>query len=89
MLYERKTGKTINLTEKFDRSVEEVIWSPDSKYIFFTAEDQGYVVVMINPRGSTGYGQRVIMMCQLNNFKACKIKTINFSWLVYRFSLKN
>ena len=30
MLYERKTGKTINLTEKFDRSVEEVIWSPDS-----------------------------------------------------------
>lgn len=42
MLYERETGKIINLTENFDRSVEEVIWSPDGKFIYFTAEDQGY-----------------------------------------------
>jgi len=42
MLYERETGKTINLTENFDRSVGEVIWSPDGKFIYFTAEDQGY-----------------------------------------------
>ncbi|MEN3038873.1 MAG: S9 family peptidase [Candidatus Kryptonium sp.] len=42
MLYEKETGKIINLTENFDRSVEEVIWSPDGKFIYFTAEDQGY-----------------------------------------------
>ncbi|CUS83587.1 prolyl oligopeptidase family serine peptidase, partial [Candidatus Kryptobacter tengchongensis] len=42
MLYDRETGNIINLTENFDRSVEEVIWSPDGKFIFFTAEDQGY-----------------------------------------------
>ncbi len=42
MLYDRKTGESVNLTKNFDRSVGEVIWSPDGKFIFFTAEDQGY-----------------------------------------------
>jgi dipeptidyl aminopeptidase/acylaminoacyl peptidase len=50
MLYERSTGKIENgargdiipLTEKFDRSVAEVIWSPDSKTLYFNADDEGY-----------------------------------------------
>lgn len=37
ILYNRKTGETANLTEKLDRSVDEYIWSPGSKYIYFTA----------------------------------------------------
>ncbi len=41
-LYERSTGKIIPLTEKFDRSVAEVIWSPDSKTLYFNADDEGY-----------------------------------------------
>lgn len=38
MLYDRAHAKSINLTEKFDRSVSETAWSADSKNIFFTAE---------------------------------------------------
>lgn len=41
MLYERATGKHINLTEKVDYSVHDVVWSPDSKTLFFNADDQG------------------------------------------------
>ena len=39
MVYDRKTGATRNLSEPFDRSVEEIAWSPDSKTIYFTAGD--------------------------------------------------
>ena len=41
MLYDRATQKTSNLTESFDRSVQEPIWSPDGRRIYFVAEDQG------------------------------------------------
>ena len=40
MLYDRKTNKATDLTEKFDRSVQDLAWSPDSKTIFFSAENE-------------------------------------------------
>jgi dipeptidyl aminopeptidase/acylaminoacyl peptidase len=40
MLYSRKDRKETNLTENFDRSVESYEFAPDSKTIFFTAEDK-------------------------------------------------
>src|SRR5882757_3213903 len=40
MLYDRQSGKKENLTEGFDRSANELGWSPDSKIIFFTAENE-------------------------------------------------
>ncbi|HUI31502.1 MAG TPA: S9 family peptidase [Candidatus Acidoferrales bacterium] len=42
MLYDRKDSTLINLTEKFDRSVDEVVWSPDSKRLYFNSDDEGY-----------------------------------------------
>lgn len=42
MLYDRKGGTIINLTEKYDRSVDEVVWSPDGKRLYFNADDEGY-----------------------------------------------
>ncbi len=39
-LYDRRTGKNENLTERFDRSANELAWSADSKAIFFTAENE-------------------------------------------------
>jgi dipeptidyl aminopeptidase/acylaminoacyl peptidase len=42
MLYERCSGRIIDLTENFDRSVEEVFWAPDSQSLYFSAYDQGY-----------------------------------------------
>ncbi len=41
MLYDRASGKHADLTESFDRSVDEIDWSADSKRIYFTAENEG------------------------------------------------
>jgi dipeptidyl aminopeptidase/acylaminoacyl peptidase len=43
MLYDRRFNKTLNLTENLDLSVNEIIWSPGSKSIYFTAEEQGRI----------------------------------------------
>ncbi len=40
MLYDRTSQKISNLTEGFDRSVQEPLWSPDGRRIYFVAEDQ-------------------------------------------------
>ncbi|MGD1044939.1 MAG: S9 family peptidase [Bacteroidota bacterium] len=45
VLYERASGKLINLTEQFDYSVNDVVWSPDSKSLFFNADDKGNVSI--------------------------------------------
>jgi dipeptidyl aminopeptidase/acylaminoacyl peptidase len=39
MIYDRKSGAVRNLSEAFDRNVDEIAWSPDSKTIYFTAGD--------------------------------------------------
>jgi dipeptidyl aminopeptidase/acylaminoacyl peptidase len=41
ILYERSTGQRTNLTEKFDYSLNDVVWSPDSKHLYFNADDKG------------------------------------------------
>jgi len=41
MLYERATGKITDMTPNFDRWVDSMAWSPDSKTIYFTAENEG------------------------------------------------
>ncbi|HUL15768.1 MAG TPA: S9 family peptidase [Terriglobales bacterium] len=40
MLYDRATEKISDLTPTFDRSAEELAWSPDSKMIYFVAENE-------------------------------------------------
>ena len=40
MLYDRTTQKVSNLTETLDSSVQEPIWSPDGRRIYFVAEDK-------------------------------------------------
>jgi dipeptidyl aminopeptidase/acylaminoacyl peptidase len=40
MLYDRATGKSENLSEAFDRSATNLAWSPDSKTIYFVAENE-------------------------------------------------
>jgi dipeptidyl aminopeptidase/acylaminoacyl peptidase len=41
MLYERATGKITDMTPNFDRWVDSMAWAPDSKTIYFTAENEG------------------------------------------------
>jgi dipeptidyl aminopeptidase/acylaminoacyl peptidase len=41
MLYDRSTGKSLNLTEtSFDRSAQNLAWSPDGSAIYFIAENE-------------------------------------------------
>lgn len=40
MLYDRKTGNIKSLSDGFDFSASEIIWSPDSKKIYFTAANK-------------------------------------------------
>jgi len=40
MLFNRQTGELRNVTEKIDISAGQIVWSPDSKYIFFEAANQ-------------------------------------------------
>ena len=42
ILFNRKTGETENLTEDFDNSVSEFVWSTDSKVIYFTSGNEIY-----------------------------------------------
>ncbi|MCP4634089.1 MAG: S9 family peptidase, partial [candidate division Zixibacteria bacterium] len=42
IVYNRKNGKRINLTEGFTLSVGSIIWSHDSKVIYFTAIDRSW-----------------------------------------------
>lgn len=41
LIYDRAAGPLRDVTEKFDRSVEDIAWSPDSKSVYCTAEDHG------------------------------------------------
>jgi dipeptidyl aminopeptidase/acylaminoacyl peptidase len=40
MRYERSTGTIENLSEGFDRSADNLRWSPDSQWIYFTSENE-------------------------------------------------
>jgi len=41
MLYDRKTAEKKNLTENFDRWVDNLVWSTDSSAIYFKYEEKG------------------------------------------------
>ncbi len=45
VLYDRSSGKLQNLTKGFDRSIKEIKWSPDSKTIYFTAENEIFISI--------------------------------------------
>jgi dipeptidyl aminopeptidase/acylaminoacyl peptidase len=40
MLFDRQSGKNENLSENFDRSATDLAWAPDSKTIYFLAENE-------------------------------------------------
>ena len=41
IVYDRKTGQRKNLTKDFDRDVEEIVWGPKSRTIYFNSENEG------------------------------------------------
>lgn len=65
MLYERKNGKEVNLTEDFDRSVDGYAWSPDSKTVLFHAEDKAEMPIFSIPVRA-GNTPKVILAASFN-----------------------
>jgi len=49
MALDRETGAASRLTADFDRQVDSFVFSPDSKTLFFTAEDRGRASVFSVP----------------------------------------
>ena len=49
MIYDRETRAVRNLTEPFDRQVGDIAWSPDSRTLYFTAEDDARVPLFAVP----------------------------------------
>jgi dipeptidyl aminopeptidase/acylaminoacyl peptidase len=45
MLYDRKAGTTVNLTEGLDYSAGDLVWAPGGAAIFFDAEERGRTAV--------------------------------------------
>jgi dipeptidyl aminopeptidase/acylaminoacyl peptidase len=45
MLFNRRTSAIATVTEEFDLSVESYEWSPDSQTIYFTAEENGEMIL--------------------------------------------
>ena len=45
MIYDRQAAKSSNLSENFDHSVESYEWTPDSKQIYFQAEEKAEMPV--------------------------------------------
>jgi dipeptidyl aminopeptidase/acylaminoacyl peptidase len=41
VVYDRIEGKHTRLTDSLDQSVEQILWSPDSKVLFFTVREEG------------------------------------------------
>ena len=61
MLYERATGKITDLTPNFDRWVDSMAWSPDSKTIYFTAENEGEApIYQINITAANPWPQELV-----------------------------
>ena len=60
MLYDRKSGSSVDLTEKFDRSAEGLAWSPDSKTIYFFAEDETLAPLYALPARAGAEAKKII-----------------------------
>lgn len=49
MLYNKHTGGIRNLTEDFDYPIRNIVWASDSKKIYFTVPDRGYISICSVP----------------------------------------
>jgi dipeptidyl aminopeptidase/acylaminoacyl peptidase len=59
MVYDRQAKTTRNLTEPFDRHVDAVAWSPDSRTLYFTAPEDARAPVFSVPTAG-GAVQKVL-----------------------------
>ena len=63
VLYDRGTGRRTNISETFDYSINEMVWSPDSKSIYCNADDKGNVTLF-----KISVSDKKTTMLQVNGF---------------------
>jgi dipeptidyl aminopeptidase/acylaminoacyl peptidase len=68
ILYNRASGSHANLTENFDRSVDTIAWAPDSKTLYFTAEDRGAVAIFRLAAASGSEPTPVVRVAMVEEF---------------------
>jgi dipeptidyl aminopeptidase/acylaminoacyl peptidase len=95
ILYDRESKKSKELTISFELSVGEILWSPDSKSIFFTAEEAGnnsvYKVNIDNPSIETvlkGHNVRGIQFLDQNTLIFSR-QTNRMPFEIYIYNLKS
>ena len=68
MLFDRRSGEHINLTENFDRSVDTIAWSPDSKTLYFDAEDRQDVAIFRSAATPGGMPESLVRIASVAEF---------------------
>jgi len=74
VVYDRKEKIHTRLTDSLDRSVEQILWSSDSKILFFVTRDQGYrSIYRVDLKGNLkritgdGYNSQITITTNGNN----------------------
>ena len=79
MLHGRASGAQTELTESFDRSVDEIVWSPDNAHIYFTsATETGQPVYEI---AASGGAVRAILKDTFNDSMSISADGKTFAFL--------
>jgi dipeptidyl aminopeptidase/acylaminoacyl peptidase len=68
MAYNRATGASVELTKGFDQQVEELVVSPDEKFIYFTAGERGKTPIFRIPY-SGGVPQKIVADVSATNIR--------------------
>jgi dipeptidyl aminopeptidase/acylaminoacyl peptidase len=68
MAYNRATGTSVELTKGFDQQVDDVVVSPDGKFIYFTAGERGKSPIFRIPFAG-GVPQKVVANVSATNLR--------------------
>ena len=68
MAYNRATGASVELTQRFDQQVDELVVSPDGNSIYFTAGERGRSPIFKLPFGG-GVPQKIVGNVYAGNLK--------------------
>ena len=66
LIFDRADGTVRNATEKFDRSVEDIVWAPNSTLVLFTAEDHGQAPIYVLKVDGDDFADQPIELCRVH-----------------------
>lgn len=96
MLYDLAGGQTRNLIENLDRSVEDFVWSPDSRKLYFYAQHQGrhrvYEIGVKEGKPAVLLDKTSIGNLQISpdgKFLVLQVQRVNMPYELFRLDLSN